>query len=75
MFGREVKLIKDREKEQALQALQKVGQKGILCRLLVENRHHGQVICMETKVQACPQPAPIGSRHDHWDNFFGSYVY
>ena len=64
MFGREMKVIKGREKEQALQ---KVGQKGILCRPLVKNRHHGQVIHMETNMQACPQPAPKGGRRDHWD--------
>ena len=44
MFGREMKLIKGREKEQAPQ---KVGQKGILCRPLVEKRHHCQVIYVE----------------------------
>ena len=36
MFGREMKLIEGREKEQAPQ---KMGQKGILCRPLVEKRH------------------------------------
>ena len=51
MFGREVKLIKGREKEQAPQ---KVGQKEILCRPLVENR---LVIHMGTNVEQTCKPA------------------
>ena len=52
-----------------------VGQKGVLCRLLFANRHHSQVIHMETNMRACPQPASQSSCCDPWDKLFGGYVY